>query len=117
MPLYEYECRACGHCFEQIRKFSDLPLKKCPKCGKNTLQKLVSSPAIKFKGSGFYINDYAKKGTADTGKSATKDEKASPADSSKPAADSSKPASDSSKPAAASSSTAAAPASFSSKDS
>lgn len=59
MPLYEYECDA-GHRFELIRKFSDPPLEKCPTCGA-PVHKLFSSPAIQFKGSGFYITDYAKK--------------------------------------------------------
>jgi putative FmdB family regulatory protein len=60
MPLYEYHCEACGRRFELIRKFSDPPLEKCPHCG-GTVRKLFSSPAIQFKGSGFYITDYAKK--------------------------------------------------------
>ena len=60
MPLYEYECDACGHRFEVIQKFSDAPIDKCPKCG-STVRKLMSSPAIQFKGSGWYITDYAKK--------------------------------------------------------
>ena len=60
MPLYEYECDSCGHRFEVIRKFSDAPLDQCPKCG-STVRKLMSSPAIQFKGSGWYITDYAKK--------------------------------------------------------
>jgi putative FmdB family regulatory protein len=60
MPLYEYQCDACGRAFELIRKFSDPPLEKCPHCG-GTVRKLFSSPAIQFKGSGFYITDYAKK--------------------------------------------------------
>jgi putative FmdB family regulatory protein len=59
MPLYEYECDA-GHRFELIRKFSDPPLEACPTCGA-AVHKLFSSPAIQFKGSGFYITDYAKK--------------------------------------------------------
>src|SRR5229473_2615999 len=63
MPLYEYECEACGHRFERIQKFSDPPVEVCPHCRKKKLHKLVSSPAIQFKGSGFYINDYARKGT------------------------------------------------------
>ena len=103
MPLYEYECLACGHGFERIQRFSDSPLEECPECGKKMLHKLVSSPAIKFKGSGFYINDYAKKGQAGAEKSSSTDEKTTPADSIKPAA--------------ASSPTDAAPASSSSKDS
>lgn len=65
MPLYEYECDSCGHRFEVIQKFSDAPIDKCPKCG-STVHKLMSSPAIQFKGSGWYITDYARK---DSGKS------------------------------------------------
>ena len=60
MPLYEYECGACAHRFERIQKFSDPLVDVCPKCG-GTVRKLLSSPAIQFKGSGWYINDYAKK--------------------------------------------------------
>src|SRR5438876_4111699 len=59
MPLYEYLCDACGHRFERIQKFSDPIADTCPKCG-GAVHKLVSSPAIQFKGSGFYITDYAK---------------------------------------------------------
>jgi len=65
MPLYEYECDACGHRFEKIQKFSDPLVEACPKCG-GVVHKLMSSPAIQFKGSGFYITDYAKKDTKDT---------------------------------------------------
>ena len=60
MPLYEYECDACSHRFEKIQKFSDPLEDTCPKCGGH-VHKLMSSPAIQFKGSGFYITDYAKK--------------------------------------------------------
>lgn len=59
MPLYEYECDACGHRFEKIQKFSDPLEDTCPKCGGH-VHKLMSSPAIQFKGSGFYITDYAR---------------------------------------------------------
>lgn len=61
MPLYEYQCESCGQRFEAIRKFSDPPLEVCAKCGKGPITKLVSSPAFTFKGTGFYITDYAKK--------------------------------------------------------
>ena len=61
MPMYEYECTACGHRFERIRKFSDPPVEECPNCGEPKVQKLLSSPAIQFKGTGWYITDYAKK--------------------------------------------------------
>jgi putative FmdB family regulatory protein len=65
MPLYEYECEACGQRFELIRKFSDPPLDVCTLCGKGPVTRLLSSPAIQFKGSGFYITDYVKKGGTD----------------------------------------------------
>lgn len=68
MPLYEYECESCGHRFEKIRKFSDPPLEECEKCGAK-VRKLMSSPAIQFKGTGWYITDYAKKSSSDAGKS------------------------------------------------
>ena len=60
MPLYEYECNDNGHRFERIQKFSDPPIAVCPTCG-SAVRKLLSSPAIQFKGSGWYITDYAKK--------------------------------------------------------
>ena len=60
MPLYEYQCGACGHRFETIQKFSDPPLTECPKCG-GAVRKLQSAPAFQFKGSGWYITDYARK--------------------------------------------------------
>ena len=59
MPLYEYECAACHHRFERIQKFSDPPVETCPVCG-GPVHKLLSSPAIQFKGSGWYITDYAR---------------------------------------------------------
>jgi putative FmdB family regulatory protein len=61
MPLYEYRCESCGHQFEVIQKFSDALVSVCPKCGAGPVVKLLSSPAIQFKGSGFYITDYARK--------------------------------------------------------
>ena len=68
MPLYEYECEAeNGRRFEIIQKFSDEILTVCPTCG-GPVRKLISSPAIQFKGSGFYITDYARKSGTDAGK-------------------------------------------------
>ena len=68
MPLYEYECEAeNGRRFEIIQKFSDAALTVCPSCG-GPVRKLISSPAIQFKGSGFYITDYARKSGTDAGK-------------------------------------------------
>ena len=72
MPLYEYQCEACDSRFEKIRQFSDPPLEICPKCGKGPVRKLLSSPAIQFKGSGFYITDYAKKSSPDSSSSESK---------------------------------------------
>ena len=66
MPLYEYQCAACGHRFELIQKFSDPPVDVCPSCGERQVSKLLSSPAIQFKGSGWYITDYARKGAGAT---------------------------------------------------
>ena len=60
MPLYEYECDDCGHRFEKIQKFSDPPVSTCPSCD-GKVSKLVSSAAIQFKGTGWYITDYARK--------------------------------------------------------
>ena len=60
MPLYEYECDDCGHRFERIRKFSDPPLTTCPECD-GPIRKLLSPPAIQFKGTGWYVTDYARK--------------------------------------------------------
>jgi putative FmdB family regulatory protein len=64
MPLYEYQCESCAERFELIQKFSDPPPETCPKCGKGPVRRLLSSPAIQFKGTGWYITDYAKKGTS-----------------------------------------------------
>lgn len=60
MPLYEYQCTKCGERIEIIQKLSDPPYSHCPKCGSD-MRKLISSPAIQFKGSGFYKTDYANK--------------------------------------------------------
>src|SRR5918996_2339502 len=74
MPLYEYQCDACAHRFEVIQKFSDAPVDVCPKCG-GQVKKLLSSPAIQFKGTGWYITDYARKSdTSSTSSSESKPE-------------------------------------------
>jgi putative FmdB family regulatory protein len=95
VPLYEYECDACGRRFEVIQKFSDAPVDVCRECGKGPVRRLLSSPAIQFKGSGWYITDYSQKGKSDssqtpgakTGEGAstdsTADTKAAKADSAK----------------------------------
>jgi len=63
MPLYEYECKKCHNRFERIQKFSDPHVKKCPKCG-GPIEQVISAPAVQFKGSGWYVTDYAKKSSA-----------------------------------------------------
>jgi putative FmdB family regulatory protein len=63
MPLYEYECKKCGHRFEKIQKFSDKMVKKCPECG-GQVEQMISAPAVQFKGSGWYVTDYAKKSSS-----------------------------------------------------
>lgn len=60
MPIYEYECKKCHHRFEKIQKFSDPHVKKCPECG-GPIEQVVTAPAVQFKGSGWYVTDYAKK--------------------------------------------------------
>jgi putative FmdB family regulatory protein len=88
MPLYEYQCENCGERFETMQKFADAPLTEHEKCG-GPVHRLISAPALQFKGSGWYITDYAKGGAAsqtngdsqkkgDSGDSATNKE-ASPA--------------------------------------
>lgn len=69
MPLYPYRCTQCGHRFEKIQKFNANPEKVCPKCG-GGLERLLTAPALKFKGSGWYVNDYAAKGSSSASASA-----------------------------------------------
>ena len=109
MPLYEYQCPGCGR-FEIIQKFSEVALSVCPTCGK-AVTKLPSAPAIQFKGSGWYITDYARKssgaegggqkgdGAGDSAKGSSKPDSSSKTDSSK---DKSSPATGSSKDSSAS---------------
>jgi putative FmdB family regulatory protein len=61
MPIYEYTCDACGHHFEMIQKISEKPIKQCPKCFKDTAEKLVSAPGFRLKGSGWYETDFKNK--------------------------------------------------------
>ncbi|MDP2055418.1 MAG: zinc ribbon domain-containing protein [Acidobacteriota bacterium] len=76
MPLYEYQCESCSHRFERIQKFSDPPVDTCPQCS-GKVRKLISSPAIQFKGSGFYLTDYGRGGKSDLGTGAAKESTAS----------------------------------------
>ena len=83
MPLYEYQCDACAHRFEQIQKFSDPLLTSCARCG-GAVRKLVSSSAIQFKGAGWYVTDYARAGRKDPSETAEKPEASSEGSASKP---------------------------------
>ncbi len=70
MPIYEYQCKKCGHRFERMQKMSDPHPTDCPDCGaKKTVTQLVSAPAVQFKGSGWYVTDYARKSGAGSAKS------------------------------------------------
>jgi putative FmdB family regulatory protein len=80
LPLYEYRCRKCGARVEKIQKFSDKPLRTCEKCG-GELERLVSAPAIQFKGTGWYVTDYARKSSPEASSRSSSDGK-----SEKPAA-------------------------------
>jgi putative FmdB family regulatory protein len=70
MPLYEYECKKCHHRFEKIQKFSDRMVKKCPDCG-GPVEQMISAPAVQFKGSGWYVTDYAKKSSSQSAQSSS----------------------------------------------
>ena len=79
MPLYEYKCKKCGHQFEKIQKYSDRMVKKCPDCG-GRVEQMITAPAVQFKGTGWYVTDYAKKSSglssSDSGsKDSKKDDK------------------------------------------
>src|SRR5579864_9360838 len=76
MPLYEYECKKCGHRFEKIQKFSDKMVKTCPECG-GQVEQMISAPAVQFKGSGWYVTDDAKKSSSagSSGSGDSKDKK------------------------------------------
>jgi putative FmdB family regulatory protein len=78
VPLYEYQCKDCGHRFEKIQKFSDPLVTDCPKCGKKSVEQMISAPAVQFKGSGWYVTDYAsKKSGASSGNGASGEGKSS----------------------------------------
>jgi putative FmdB family regulatory protein len=80
MPLYEYQCKKCHHRFERIQKFSDPHVKKCPDCG-GPVEQVLSAPAVQFKGSGWYVTDYAKKSSGSTASSSSNGESGSSGDS------------------------------------
>jgi len=103
MPLYEYKCAKCGDVFELIQKFSDEPLHEHPGCG-GAVEKLLSAAALQFKGSGWYVNDYGRNGSAgkDRPKAESSDGKKSDSDGKKSDSDGKKSEkSEASKPSAA----------------
>jgi putative FmdB family regulatory protein len=75
MPLYEYQCESCGQVFEVMQKFSDEPLNTHESCG-GALKRLISPPAIQFKGSGWYVTDYARNSKSANGKADKSGDKA-----------------------------------------
>jgi putative FmdB family regulatory protein len=85
MPLYEYQCQECGEKMEAIQRFDDPPYTICASCG-GVLKKLFSSPAIQFKGSGFYSTDYGKGGGSAAKPSSTGESSGDSSSTSKPAA-------------------------------
>lgn len=79
MPIYEYQCKSCGHHLEALQKISDEPLTTCPECNKEALAKKVSASAFKLTGSGWYVTDFKdqkSKSSTET-KSSAKDQKSS----------------------------------------
>ena len=91
MPLYEYKCDGCGKTFEVIQKFVDEPLTVHEECG-GAVRRLLSSPALQFKGSGWYVNDYAKSGSGGSKSESKADSKTSESSSSSSSTSESKPA-------------------------
>ena len=110
MPLYEYECESCGVRFEVIQKFTDPVVGTCKKCG-GTVRRLLSAPAIQFKGTGWYITDYGRKGKTGSDSDKSSSTSTSNAASDKPSSDkSSSDKSSSDKPSAATDTKSAPPA-------
>jgi putative FmdB family regulatory protein len=80
MPTYEYKCNACGEKFERFQSITAAPIKKCPRCGKTKVQRLIGTGAgLIFKGSGFYITDYRSEGYKEKAKAEASQSEAKPA--------------------------------------
>ena len=96
MPFYEYHCANCGHHHEELQKVTDKPLRKCPACGKNKLNRLISAPVFRLKGGGWYETDFKsdkeKKRNLAGEKDAGGEGKSDAGDKSAPAKDTTKPA-------------------------
>jgi putative FmdB family regulatory protein len=84
MPTYEYQCKTCGHQFEQVQRFSDPPLTECPKCS-GQIRRMIFPAGVIFKGSGWYITDSRKGSTTESGDKTDKADKAEKSDTSAPA--------------------------------
>jgi len=112
MPIYEYQCEACGHRLEALQKVSDAPLADCPECGKPALRKLISAAGFRLKGGGWYETDFksgSKRHLADSGEKPSGETKGGEGKSEskdKPAEKAAKPAAATDKPAKAVSGTA-----------
>ncbi|MFG0243737.1 MAG: FmdB family zinc ribbon protein [Phycisphaerales bacterium JB054] len=118
MPTYDYKCNGCGHTFELFQSMSAATKRKCPECGKNTLERLIGTgAAVLFKGSGFYETDYRSKSYQEAAKSEKEAASAKPdkAADSKPAADTKADKSKADAPAKTEKAKPAKPASGSSK--
>lgn len=87
MPLYPYRCTKCGHRFEKIQSFNSEPETKCPQCGA-ALERVLTAPGLQFKGSGWYVNDYASKGSSggDSTSAESSSKESKPAAAEKPSA-------------------------------
>jgi len=92
MPIYEYQCDACGAVVEELQKISDPPLKKCPECGAKKLQKLVSAPSFRLSGTGWYETDF--KSDSDKKRNLASDDSKKAKEGSNKKAKDKKPASD-----------------------
>lgn len=102
MPLYEYECARCHKRVEKIQSFSAEPLRECPHCG-GELEKLISAPAIQFKGSGWYVTDYAKSGAGAPARESKPATETKPDSAPAPAAPAAAPAASTATPSSSSS--------------
>ncbi len=71
MPVYEYRCNKCGHEFEEFQRITEDPIRKCPKCGKQTVERLISKTSFVLKGSGWYATDYGRKSSPESSTTST----------------------------------------------